>query len=85
MRIPTFRVKEQRNIRLAECQTVPRVMIITGPNGCGKSTLLQSLRSVLAGARPMYIGPHRVSRPPNLGSSTEGEVCVLISREGITP
>ena len=60
--IPTFRVEDQRNIHLAECQIVPRVMIVTGPNGCGKSTLLQALRSVLAGVRPMCIGPHRASR-----------------------
>ena len=62
MRIPSFEVRNQRNIRLAECQDVPQVMIITGPNGCGKSTLLQALRTVTGGTRPMYIGPHRASR-----------------------
>ena len=62
MRIPTFRITDQRNIKLAECQSVPRVMIITGPNGCGKSTLLQALRATATGGRPLYIGPHRASK-----------------------
>ena len=57
-----FRIADQRNIALAACKDVPRVMIITGPNGCGKSTLLQALRNVSRRARPMYIGPHRASR-----------------------
>lgn len=62
MRIPEFRVTNQRAIRFAECHAVPNVMIVTGPNGCGKSTLLQALRKARGGARPMYIGPHRASR-----------------------
>ena len=62
MRIPEFRVTNQRAIQLAECHSVPSVMIVTGPNGCGKSTLLQALRTARGGARPMYIGPHRASR-----------------------
>lgn len=40
MRIPTFAVCNQRAVRLAACDAVPAVMVITGPNGCGKSTLL---------------------------------------------
>lgn len=62
MRIPSFRVENQRNIQLAECNEVPQIMIVTGPNGCGKSTLLQSLRTPQGGTRPMYVGPHRSSR-----------------------
>lgn len=62
MRIPEFSIANHRNIRFAACETVPPVMIVTGPNGCGKSTLLQQLRGVGGGRRPMYIGPHRASR-----------------------
>ena len=62
MQITQFRVENNRSIRLAECQNLPWVMIVTGPNGCGKSTLLQALRPVAGGVRPMYIGPHRASR-----------------------
>lgn len=61
MRIPNFSVQSQRNIKLAACDDVPRIMIVTGPNGCGKSTLLQALRGTGTN-RPMYIGPHRASR-----------------------
>ena len=62
MLISDFEITDQRNIGLAACRAVPRVMILTGPNGCGKSTLLQALRNVSRGIRPMYIGPHRASR-----------------------
>ena len=62
MRISSFRVGPSRSLRLAECDTVPRVMIIAGPNGCGKSTLLQELRAHPGHSRPLYVGPHRVSR-----------------------
>ena len=61
LNIPQFRVENQRSVRIAACEDVPRIMIITGPNGCGKSTLLQALRGVGA-KRAMYIGPHRASR-----------------------
>jgi AAA15 family ATPase/GTPase len=45
MRIGSFEVLNQRSIRVAKCDSVPRVMVIAGPNGCGKSTLLNSVRS----------------------------------------
>jgi energy-coupling factor transporter ATP-binding protein EcfA2 len=63
MRISNFAVRNQRAIRLAACDEVPRVMVITGPNGCGKSTLLNALRNVGTGpGRTLYVGPHRTSR-----------------------
>jgi energy-coupling factor transporter ATP-binding protein EcfA2 len=37
-------------------------MVIAGPNGCGKSTLLNALRSHSTAPKPIYVGPHRVSR-----------------------
>jgi AAA15 family ATPase/GTPase len=44
MRIPTFEIRNQRSIRHAKCDAVPRLMIVVGPNGCGKSTLLNVVR-----------------------------------------
>ncbi len=63
MRIPNFTVRNQRAVRLASCDEVPQVMVITGPNGCGKSTLLNALRDVGTGdGRTLYVSPHRNSR-----------------------
>lgn len=63
MRIPSFSVRNQRAVRLASCEDVPSVMVITGPNGCGKSTLLNALRTVGTGeGRTLYVSPHRNSR-----------------------
>ena len=62
MRIPQFAVNNQRSIRLASCDHVPRIMLVTGPNGCGKSTLLDALRQYPGGNGPiLYVGPHRTS------------------------
>lgn len=62
LRIPEFAVRNRRSIQIASCSSVPKIMIVTGPNGCGKSTLLDALRqrndpdnSIL------YVGPHRTS------------------------
>jgi energy-coupling factor transporter ATP-binding protein EcfA2 len=63
MRIPTFAIRNQRAVRLAACDLVPSVMVITGPNGCGKSTLLNALRNAGTGdGRTLYVSPHRNSR-----------------------
>ena len=63
LRIPEFTVRKTRNISLAACDSVPWVMIITGPNGCGKTTLLHNLRNVSgASGSILYVGPHRTSR-----------------------
>ncbi len=63
MRIPNFAVRNQRAVRVAACESVPAVMIITGPNGCGKSTLLNALRNVGTNeGRTLYVSPHRNSR-----------------------
>jgi predicted ATP-dependent endonuclease of OLD family len=42
--ITTFKITDQKAIRLAECVSVPNVMIIYGQNGVGKSTLLHALK-----------------------------------------
>lgn len=63
MRIPEFVIRNQRAVRLAACDALPSIMVITGPNGCGKSTLLNSLRTVGTGpGKTLYVGPHRNSR-----------------------
>lgn len=62
MRIPSFSIQNQRAIRLAACDALPPVMLLTGPNGCGKSTLLNGLRNLGGEGRTLYVGPHRTSR-----------------------
>ena len=66
--ITAFRIFDRDSLRLAECQNVPPVMIIAGPNGVGKSTLLYNLsgESVAdyaqiegSGTPPLYLPPHR--------------------------
>jgi hypothetical protein len=62
MRISSFEVRNQRSIRLARCEAVPRLMIIAGPNGSGKSTLLNAIRANAGYTNVMYVGPHRAMR-----------------------
>jgi ABC-type hemin transport system ATPase subunit len=62
MRIPSFEVQNQRSIRLARCEALPRLMVIAGPNGAGKSTLLNSIRANASYSNVMYVGPHRAMR-----------------------
>jgi predicted ATP-binding protein involved in virulence len=42
--ITTFKITDQKAIKLAECSSVPRIMIIFGQNGVGKSTLLYAVK-----------------------------------------
>ncbi len=62
MRIPSFNITGQRAVGRAQCEQVPALMLIAGPNGCGKSTLLNALRDHPGKSRPLYVGPHRTSR-----------------------
>src|SRR3989304_5731288 len=62
MRVSSFDIRNQRSIRLAKCDNVPRLMIVAGPNGCGKSTLLNSIRSSSGYTNIIYVGPHRAMR-----------------------
>jgi len=58
MRISDFEVCNQRNIRLVASESLPPVMVITGPNGCGKSTLLESLRQHAGEGAILYTWVH---------------------------
>jgi len=62
MRIPRFTIRNQRSIRFAQCESVPQLMVIAGPNGCGKSTLLNHMRTEHGRERIVYVGPHRSIR-----------------------
>jgi len=42
--ITAFKITDHKAIRLAECDSVPRIMIIFGRNGVGKSTLLYAVK-----------------------------------------
>lgn len=62
VRIPSFEIRNQRSIRYAKCDEVPRLMVVAGPNGTGKSTLLNAIRSQAGYSNIMYVGPHRAMR-----------------------
>jgi len=66
MALTSFRVTNQKSLRLVEATQVPPVMIIAGPNGVGKSTLLYAIKTGSHQATPntklLYQGPHRVLR-----------------------
>lgn len=68
MPITSFSVVNDRGVRLASCQSIPPVMIITGPNGCGKSTLLIAIKRSHGHERPVYIAPHRSIRRQTISS-----------------
>jgi len=62
MRIPNFSVQAQRSLNLAQCEDVPRLMVVAGPNGSGKSTLLNAIRANAGYSNVIYVGPHRAMR-----------------------
>jgi energy-coupling factor transporter ATP-binding protein EcfA2 len=47
--LTTFKISDQKAIKRAECDSVPRIMIIKGQNGVGKSTLLYALKQRIIG------------------------------------
>ncbi len=46
MPIQSFKVTDVKIIQKVFCESVPKLMIIAGPNGVGKSTLLYELRKL---------------------------------------
>lgn len=65
--ITAFKVFNRDSLRLAECQSVPPVMIIAGANGVGKSTLLYNVSGesvadyahIEGSGTRLYLPPHR--------------------------
>lgn len=67
MSLKSFKVGPVKALGLAECENVPKVMVIAGSNGVGKSTLLDEIRQkrgVVAdgGTSFLYQPPHRALR-----------------------
>lgn len=79
MPIISFTINELP-VKHAECQGLPNLMIIAGPNGVGKSSLLDSLAKNMREnksnvektpkAKPVHILAHRVPAPQKLHKST---------------
>lgn len=67
MALTSFRVSDIKALSLAECERVPKIMVIAGPNGVGKSTLLFEISQrrgavVTDGTKMLYQPPHRAIR-----------------------
>lgn len=66
MPIQSFNITNVKIIQKAYCESVPKFMVIAGPNGVGKSTLLYELRKsssqVKRSGKVLYAGPHRAWR-----------------------
>lgn len=66
--LKSFRAEGLKAIRLAQCDSVPPVMVIAGPNGVGKSTLLSAIHRRQIGVNfeddttVLYQPPHRAIR-----------------------
>lgn len=70
MTIDQFSIRNADALKIVECENLPDLMVIAGPNGVGKSTLLQELRdgvnnpgkydlNISNDTKPIYISPHR--------------------------
>lgn len=80
MPLNSFSVQNVDAIRLVECDEVPPLMVIAGPNGVGKSTLFEELKTRMhhpAGTgltttgdvEPVYFSPHRAPRPSDINTT----------------
>jgi len=73
MPIQSFKILSVKKIREASCDSVPKFMVIAGPNGVGKSTLLYELRrfsdKVKGTGKILYAGPHRAWRRRTIRAS----------------
>jgi len=64
MALTRFEVSNRGPIDHAECDEVPQIMVIAGPNGVGKSTLLEAILQIPTGQMEgetdrSYFAPHR--------------------------
>lgn len=73
MPIQSFSIPNVKKIPSASCDSVPKFMVIAGPNGVGKSTLLNELRRfsdrVKGTGKILYAGPHRAWRRRTIKAS----------------
>lgn len=82
MPVEEFEISDVSVLKYVQCTSVPKVMIIAGPNGVGKSTLLEAITNFLRGTRkgkinvktsnspkPVYFPPHRAPSVVSLHKS----------------
>jgi predicted ATPase len=82
MPVEGFQISDVSVLKLVQCTSVPKVMIIAGPNGVGKSTLLEEITNSLRGKakvnaivgtsnspKPVYFPPHRTPSVVSLHKS----------------
>jgi len=82
MPVEGFEISDVSVLKHVQCTSVPKVMIIAGPNGVGKSTLLEAITNVLRETRrgkidvktsnspkPVYFPPHRAPSVVSLHKS----------------
>jgi ABC-type branched-subunit amino acid transport system ATPase component len=66
MALQRFKIQNQKAVVLAECSSVPDLMVIAGPNGVGKSTLLYAIKQgageIQHDGQLLYVPPHRAWR-----------------------
>lgn len=78
MAIKKFKIQNVKALGLAECELLPKVMIIAGPNGAGKSTLLYEISQKRQGVeiegltKILYQPPHRAIRRTSVQRSWLG-------------
>jgi predicted ATPase len=82
MAIDGFNIQNTDAIRHAECQDVPDLMIVAGPNGVGKSTLFEELRDLIQArtahmnieisndTRQVYFSPHRAPSSAHINETS---------------
>lgn len=80
MPLNSFSIEDVDAIRKVECEEVPSLMVIAGPNGVGKSTLFEELKTRIGRGRnqgvrtigdvePVYFSPHRAPGPSDISTT----------------
>lgn len=82
--ITSFKITDQKVIKLAECDGVPRIMIIFGQNGVGKSTLLYAvkqsiLENVVKNEDVIFVSPLDDSRQKEYAGANRDELSYMIT------
>lgn len=84
MAITSFKIEKVKAVDRAECSSIPKVMVIAGPNGVGKSTLLYEIsqeRGVQTTGKTkfLYQPPHRAIRRTRVQRRWLGGAMKLVS------